>query len=61
MNLATETLQWLWQTQQRVIAPRKFKNQLWELHRDYRGFGQHDAQEVLQIILDVRETNRIKH
>ena len=54
-------MQWLWQTQQRVIAPRKFKNQLWELHRDYRGFGQHDAQEVLQIILDVRETNRIKH
>lgn len=24
-----------------------------ELHHDYRGFGQHDAQEALQIMLDV--------
>ena len=46
-------IQYIWKTQQRVIAPRKFKMQLSELHHDYRGFGQHDAQEALQIMLDV--------
>ena len=43
----------MWNTTSRVLAPRRFKNSLCELQPQYRGYTQHDSQELLSTVLDV--------
>lgn len=43
----------IWNSPHRVIAPRRFKNSLVELKPQFQGFIQHDAQELLSVVLDV--------
>lgn len=43
----------MWNTSHRVVAPRLFRNSLVELRSQFQGFIQHDAQELLSVVLDV--------
>ena len=44
----------MWEMQTRVIAPRRFKNELCMFQPQFQGYTQHDAQELLSVVLDVR-------
>ena len=43
----------MWEQQTRVIAPRRFKNELCMLNPQFQGYTQHDSQELLSAVLDV--------
>ena len=43
----------MWEMQSRVIAPRRFKNELCMFQPQFQGYTQHDAQELLSVVLDV--------
>ena len=46
-------MQCVWKEQYLLLAPRSFFSILKSGHQEYQGNRQHDAQEILQLILDV--------
>ena len=52
-------VQCVWREQHLILAPRNFFALLKSVHQEYQGNRQHDAQEILQLIMDVSKKNRM--
>jgi ubiquitin C-terminal hydrolase len=48
----TNVVSELWFGHNRVVEPRALKSQLGKIRPEYNGFEQHDAHEVVEVIID---------